>query len=157
MLRGFSFGGVALLVSGCWHASPSAPAAPSNRVVVSQAAPVGRELVTHVVDAETSEPVRGAMVIVLRQDVTPSDIDILRWQGVADGHGALVDELVVASGRCNGAGKVTLPAPPQGSYEVVVLGREYEPLHAPTALRISEDQLPLDPFGQIRLVKKTKQ
>jgi hypothetical protein len=153
MLRAFC---AALLVSGCWHASPRAQA-PTNHVAATDVEHPRRDLVTRVVDAQTAEPVIGAMVIVVRQDVTPSDIDILRWQQVADGHGKLVDELVVSSGRCDGAGRVTLPAPPKGIYEVVVLGRDYEPLHAEAALRISDDQLPLDPFGQIRLVKKQQQ
>ncbi|MBX3160846.1 MAG: hypothetical protein KF773_33080 [Deltaproteobacteria bacterium] len=141
-----------VLASGCWSAQPAAPAhhVAAPRVV----APSDPTLTTHVVDADTEAPVAGAMVIVVRQDVTPSDIDLLRWQQVANGHGRLVDELVVSSGRCDGAGKVTLHAPPRGTYDVVVLGRDHEPLHGARILRISEDQLPLDPFGQLRLVKR---
>src|SRR5262245_41854563 len=96
--------GVALLVTGCWHASSKTPV-PGNRVVRREAArQVGRELTTHVVDADTAAPILGAMVILVRHDVTPSDIDLLRWQKVADGHGALVDQLVISSGRCDGHG-----------------------------------------------------
>jgi len=87
--------------------------------------------------------VPGAMLMVMQAGVRSSDVDVNR-----------LDEQVVAWGRANADGEVHLrqPVPQPGSYTVVVVAPNYEPLAGDGALQLKDDSPPFyDPWGEVKI------
>lgn len=106
-------------------------------------APEGVLISTKVVDAASSRPVPGAMLMVLRPGVSSSEVDMNR-----------LDDQVVAWGRANADGEVHLkhPVPSPGTYTVVVVARGYQPLLGDAALQLDEETPAYwDPWGSVAL------
>lgn len=103
----------------------------------------GVHLSTTIVDAANDKPVAGALLMVLNSSVGATEIDVNR-----------LDEQVVAWGRSNAFGEVQLkqPVPVPGTYSVLVIARDYDPLVGDHELRLAEDTAPLfDPWGVVRI------
>jgi S1-C subfamily serine protease len=103
----------------------------------------GVHLSTTIVDAANDKPIAGALLMVLNGSVGAGDIDVNR-----------LDEQVVAWGRSNAFGEVQLkqPVPVPGTYSVLVIARDYDPLVGDHELRLAEDTPPLfDPWGVVRI------
>jgi S1-C subfamily serine protease len=108
-----------------------------------EAAPTGVQLSTRVVDASNLAPIRGALVMVLRQGVTANAVDV-----------NALDDQVLAWGKSNANGDVTLPepVPVPGSYTVLVNAKGYEPLVDDSELNLGSDTpAEYTPWQQIEL------
>ncbi len=108
-----------------------------------EVSPEGVRISTNIVDALNLSAVPGALLMVLRPDVSSSDIDMNR-----------LDDQVIAWGRANAAGEVHLkqPVPQPGRYTVVVIARGYDTLVGDGALELDEETAPFyDPWGQVKV------
>ena len=103
----------------------------------------GVRISTKVVDAANEQPVRDALVMILRPGVNAKKVDVNR-----------LDDQVLSWGRSNTQGEVQLkqPVPIPGTYSVMVVARGYEPLVGEGELHL-DDKTPayFDPWGRIWL------
>lgn len=117
-----------------------------NAIVVEpsvEAQPDGVRLSTTITDFANGEPVREALVMVLRPGILASAIDMNR-----------LDDQVLAWGRSNSMGEVHLkqPVPVPGTYSVVVLAKRYQPLYGDNELTLDADTpQDFDPWGGVTL------
>jgi S1-C subfamily serine protease len=95
-----------------------------------EAAPTGVRLSTRVVDEANNAPIRDALVMVLREGVTASAVDV-----------NALDDQVLAWGRSNADGEVKLkePVPAPGAYTVLVTANGYVPLIDDGQLNLGSD------------------
>jgi S1-C subfamily serine protease len=95
-----------------------------------EAAPTGVRLSTRVVDDANNAPIRDALVMVLREGVTASAVDV-----------NALDDQVLAWGRSNADGEVKLkePVPAPGTYTVLVTANGYVPLIDDSQLNLGSD------------------
>jgi len=102
----------------------------------------GVRISTKILDFTTEQPVRDALVMVLRPGVNPNVVDVNR-----------LDDQVLSWGRSNTLGEVLLKQPvPAGKYTVMVVARGYEPLIEENALTLDDKTPPyFDPWGKITL------
>jgi S1-C subfamily serine protease len=103
----------------------------------------GVRISTKILDFTNEQPVRDALVMVLRPGVSPSAVDVNR-----------LDDQVLAWGRSNTLGEVLLkqPVPVPGAYTVMVVARGYEPLIGDGELRLdAKTPASFDPWGKITL------
>jgi len=108
-----------------------------------EVAPEGVVISTTVVDALNLHPIPGALLLVLRPDVSSDEVDMNR-----------LNDQVIAWGRANAEGEVHLkhPVPQPGRYTVVVVARGYQTLTGDDALQLDEDTAPFfDPWGQVKI------
>ncbi len=112
---------------------PSAVEAPAEGVRLS----------SKVLDAATEAPVADALVMILKPGVDAKAVDVNR-----------LDDQVLAWGRSNTQGEVQLkqPVPVPGTYTVMVVARNYEPLIGEGELHLDANTpANFDPWGKIWL------
>jgi hypothetical protein len=98
---------------------------------------------TKIVDAANEQPVRDALVMILRPGVNAKKVDVNR-----------LDDQVLSWGRSNTQGEVQLkqPVPVPGTYSVMVVARGYEPLVGEGELHLDANAPAyFDPWGKIWL------
>jgi S1-C subfamily serine protease len=103
----------------------------------------GVRISTKVLDAANEQPVRDALVMILRPGVNAKKVDVNR-----------LDDQVLSWGRSNTQGEVQLkqPVPVPGTYSVMVVARGYEPLIGEGELHLDEKTPAyFDPWGKIWL------
>ncbi len=103
----------------------------------------GIRISTRVLDAANEQPVRDALVMILRPGVNAKKVDVNR-----------LDDQVLSWGRSNTQGEVQLkqPVPVPGTYSVMVVARGYEPLVGEGELHLDEKSPAyFDPWGKIWL------
>ncbi len=112
---------------------PSAVEAPAEGVRLS----------SKVLDAASEAPVADALVMILKPGVNAKAVDVNR-----------LDDQVLAWGRSNTQGEVQLkqPVPVPGTYTVMVVARNYEPLIGEGELHLDANTPAyFDPWGKIWL------
>ncbi|MGE0397468.1 MAG: trypsin-like peptidase domain-containing protein [Kofleriaceae bacterium] len=103
----------------------------------------GVRISTKVLDAANEQPVRDALVMILRPGVNAKKVDVNR-----------LDDQVLSWGRSNTQGEVQLkqPVPVPGTYSVMVVARGYEPLVGEGELHLDANAPAyFDPWGKIWL------
>lgn len=103
----------------------------------------GIRISTKVLDAANEQPVRDALVMILRPGVNAKKVDVNR-----------LDDQVLSWGRSNTQGEVQLkqPVPAPGTYSVMVVARGYEPLIGEGELHLdAKTPAYFDPWGKIWL------
>ncbi|MFN0246978.1 MAG: trypsin-like peptidase domain-containing protein [Kofleriaceae bacterium] len=103
----------------------------------------GVRISTRVLDAANEQPVRDALVMILRPGVNAKKVDVNR-----------LDDQVLSWGRSNTQGEVQLkqPVPAPGTYSVMVVARGYEPLVGEGELHLdAKTPAFFDPWGKIWL------
>jgi S1-C subfamily serine protease len=107
-----------------------------------EAAAEGVRIYTTVLDDATEEPIRDALVMVLKPGVNSSTLDMNR-----------LDDQTIAWGKTNGAGEVRLKQlVPAGQYTVMVIAPGYEPLIGENELHLdAKTPASFDPWGKITL------
>ncbi len=103
----------------------------------------GVRISTKVLDAANEQPVRDALVMILRPGVNAKKVDVNR-----------LDDQVLSWGRSNTQGEVQLkqPVPVPGTYSVMVVARGYEPLVGEGELHLDANTPAyFDPWGKIWL------
>jgi S1-C subfamily serine protease len=107
-----------------------------------EAAAEGVRIYTTVLDDATEEPIRDALVMVLKPGVNSSTLDMNR-----------LDDQTIAWGKTNGAGEVRLKQlVPPGQYTVMVIAPGYEPLIGENELHLdAKTPASFDPWGKITL------
>ena len=103
----------------------------------------GVRISTKVVDAANEQPVRDALVMILRPGVDAKKVDVNR-----------LDDQVLSWGRTNTQGEVQLkqPVPVPGTYSVMIVARGYEPLVGEGELHLDANTPAyFDPWGKIWL------
>ena len=136
---------VFVVLVGCGSASPP-PETPSNEAPEA-AETTGHDvsLASNVVD-ENAKPIDGALLLVFRQGLDATKLDLSR-----------LDEEVISWGRSNTQGHVTLnkPVHAPGVYSVMVTAAGYEPLIGDGELHLEETSPPsFDPWGNVVLTSK---
>jgi S1-C subfamily serine protease len=103
----------------------------------------GVRISTRVLDAANEQPVRDALVMILRPGVNAKKVDVNR-----------LDDQVLSWGRSNTQGEVQLkqPVPAPGTYSVMIVARGYEPLVGEGELHLdAKTPAYFDPWGKIWL------